>query len=235
MSHRSGETEDTFISDLAVGAGTGQIKTGSLSRTDRVAKVCAQDEAQGSCGSELLWVVLATLGSFPHRLPQLALSLVPPTGRLRQRSVLRRHDYTVFLYTTYIFHACSGSWCISKRRQHLRPPPPRLCLQLCLCAHPVTAQVVRLLCALCSVQYSAAVQCLRGPTTPSCNCLVPLPYFQVHIHYLNLLSNIPFSTSACILAFDWILSASILVMLHRERCATMKVLIPCLLHLSDLQ
>jgi len=37
-SHRSGETEDTFISDLAVGAGTGQIKTGSASRTDRVAK-----------------------------------------------------------------------------------------------------------------------------------------------------------------------------------------------------
>jgi len=37
-SHRSGETEDTFIADLAVGAGTGQIKTGSISRTDRVAK-----------------------------------------------------------------------------------------------------------------------------------------------------------------------------------------------------
>jgi enolase len=38
ISHRSGETEDTFISHLAVGAGAGQIKTGSLSRTDRVAK-----------------------------------------------------------------------------------------------------------------------------------------------------------------------------------------------------
>src|SRR5205809_5531064 len=37
-SHRSGETEDTFIADLAVGAGTGQIKTGSISRTDRIAK-----------------------------------------------------------------------------------------------------------------------------------------------------------------------------------------------------
>lgn len=37
-SHRSGETEDTFISHLAVGLGTGQIKTGSLSRTDRVCK-----------------------------------------------------------------------------------------------------------------------------------------------------------------------------------------------------
>ena len=38
MSHRSGETEDTTIAHLAVGLGCGQIKTGSLSRTDRVAK-----------------------------------------------------------------------------------------------------------------------------------------------------------------------------------------------------
>lgn len=37
-SHRSGETEDTFLSDFTVGSGAGQIKTGSLSRTDRVAK-----------------------------------------------------------------------------------------------------------------------------------------------------------------------------------------------------
>jgi enolase len=38
ISHRSGETEDTFIADLAVGTGAGQIKTGSASRSDRVAK-----------------------------------------------------------------------------------------------------------------------------------------------------------------------------------------------------
>ena len=38
MSHRSGETEDTTIAHLAAGLGTGQIKTGSLSRTDRIAK-----------------------------------------------------------------------------------------------------------------------------------------------------------------------------------------------------
>jgi enolase len=37
-SHRSGETEDAFIADLAVGTGAGQIKTGSLSRTDRICK-----------------------------------------------------------------------------------------------------------------------------------------------------------------------------------------------------
>jgi enolase len=38
ISHRSGETEDAFIADLAVATGTGQIKTGSASRTDRIAK-----------------------------------------------------------------------------------------------------------------------------------------------------------------------------------------------------
>ena len=38
ISHRSGETEDTFIADLAVASNAGQIKTGSLSRTDRTAK-----------------------------------------------------------------------------------------------------------------------------------------------------------------------------------------------------
>ena len=38
ISHRSGETEDTTIADLAVGLNLGQIKTGSLSRTDRVCK-----------------------------------------------------------------------------------------------------------------------------------------------------------------------------------------------------
>jgi len=38
VSHRSGETEDTFIADLAVGLSTGQIKTGSVSRSERIAK-----------------------------------------------------------------------------------------------------------------------------------------------------------------------------------------------------
>ena len=38
MSHRSGETEDATIAHLAVGLNTGQIKTGSFSRSDRIAK-----------------------------------------------------------------------------------------------------------------------------------------------------------------------------------------------------
>jgi enolase len=38
ISHRSGETEDTFIADLVVATGVGQIKTGAPARTERVAK-----------------------------------------------------------------------------------------------------------------------------------------------------------------------------------------------------
>ena len=38
MSHRSGETEDNIISDISVGLSTGQIKTGSASRSDRISK-----------------------------------------------------------------------------------------------------------------------------------------------------------------------------------------------------
>ena len=38
ISHRSGETEDTTIADLAVAVGSGQIKTGSASRSERIAK-----------------------------------------------------------------------------------------------------------------------------------------------------------------------------------------------------
>ena len=38
ISHRSGDTEDTFIADLAVATGSSQIKTGSLARSERVAK-----------------------------------------------------------------------------------------------------------------------------------------------------------------------------------------------------
>ena len=51
ISHRSGETEDTFIADLAVATNSGQIKTGSLSRSERVAKynrlLQIEDEIQG--------------------------------------------------------------------------------------------------------------------------------------------------------------------------------------------
>jgi len=51
VSHRSGETEDTFISDLVVGLNTGQIKTGSASRTDRVAKYNQLLRIEGELGA----------------------------------------------------------------------------------------------------------------------------------------------------------------------------------------
>jgi Enolase, C-terminal TIM barrel domain len=54
VSHRSGETEDTFIADFAVAMGSGQIKTGSLSRSERTAKynrlLEIEDELQ-RCGT----------------------------------------------------------------------------------------------------------------------------------------------------------------------------------------
>ncbi len=55
-SHRSGETEDTFISHLAVGLKTGQIKTGSLSRTDRVAKYNELLRIEEALGSEAQYI-----------------------------------------------------------------------------------------------------------------------------------------------------------------------------------
>jgi enolase len=62
-SHRSGETEDTFLADLAVAVGPGQIKTGSLSRTDRTAKynrLLAIEDELGSTARFLGRRVLAT-------------------------------------------------------------------------------------------------------------------------------------------------------------------------------
>ncbi len=55
ISHRSGETEDTTIADLVVATGTGQIKTGSLSRSDRVAKYNQLIRIEESLGNEAVW------------------------------------------------------------------------------------------------------------------------------------------------------------------------------------
>ena len=55
VSHRSGETEDTFIADIAVGLNAGQIKTGSLSRSDRVAKYNRLLAIEEELGSEAIY------------------------------------------------------------------------------------------------------------------------------------------------------------------------------------
>jgi enolase len=62
VSHRSGETEDTTIADLVVAANTGQIKTGSLSRSDRVAKYNQLMRIEDQLGDE---AVYAGADAFP--------------------------------------------------------------------------------------------------------------------------------------------------------------------------
>ncbi len=62
VSHRSGETEDTFIADLVVATGAGQIKTGALSRTDRTAKYNQLLRIEETLGPQ---AVYATLPSLP--------------------------------------------------------------------------------------------------------------------------------------------------------------------------
>src|SRR5438067_681173 len=70
ISHRSGETEDTFIADLAVGTGVGQIKTGSASRTDRIAKynqLLRIEEELGRAGGFLGFKALNYHGELAQR------------------------------------------------------------------------------------------------------------------------------------------------------------------------
>ena len=55
ISHRSGETEDTFIADLAVGMRSGQIKTGSLARSERVAKYNRLLRIEQELGTAAVW------------------------------------------------------------------------------------------------------------------------------------------------------------------------------------
>jgi enolase len=61
ISHRSGETEDAFIADLAVATGTGQIKTGSASRTDRIAKYNQLLRIEEQLGAGATFLGLAAL------------------------------------------------------------------------------------------------------------------------------------------------------------------------------
>jgi enolase len=62
ISHRSGETEDTFIADLAVATGAGQIKTGSLSRTDRIAKYNQLLRIEEELGDTAVYKGIAAFG-----------------------------------------------------------------------------------------------------------------------------------------------------------------------------
>jgi len=61
ISHRSGETEDTFIADLSVALGTGQIKTGSLSRGERMAKYNRLLQIEEELGDQAIYLGLENL------------------------------------------------------------------------------------------------------------------------------------------------------------------------------
>ena len=62
ISHRSGETEDTIISDFSVAMGMGQIKTGSLSRSDRVAKYNQLIRIEEQLGDKAKYATIDYLG-----------------------------------------------------------------------------------------------------------------------------------------------------------------------------
>ncbi len=61
MSHRSGETEDSTIADLAVATNCGQIKTGSLARSDRVAKYNQLLRIEQQLGNQAIYAGRAAL------------------------------------------------------------------------------------------------------------------------------------------------------------------------------
>jgi enolase len=62
MSHRSGETEDATIADLAVATNCGQIKTGSLARSDRLAKYNQLIRIEEELGGAALYAGAAAFG-----------------------------------------------------------------------------------------------------------------------------------------------------------------------------
>ncbi|MFL5778976.1 MAG: hypothetical protein ACJ761_08545, partial [Chloroflexota bacterium] len=62
VSHRSGETEDTTIADLVVAMGTGQIKTGAPSRSERVAKYNRLLRIEGELGDGAVYLGRAAFG-----------------------------------------------------------------------------------------------------------------------------------------------------------------------------
>jgi enolase len=66
ISHRSGETEDTTIADLAVGTGAGQIKTGSASRSDRIAKYNQLLRIEGTLGADAAFAGTAAIRALGH-------------------------------------------------------------------------------------------------------------------------------------------------------------------------
>ncbi len=82
VSHRSGETEDTFLADFVVAMGCGQIKTGSASRTDRVAKYNQLLRIEERLGEDAVFPGFKALSAHPVLRPPRALG--PAEGARRE-------------------------------------------------------------------------------------------------------------------------------------------------------
>ncbi|MBA4179319.1 MAG: phosphopyruvate hydratase [Anaerolinea sp.] len=91
ISHRSGETEDTFIADLAVATGAGQIKTGAPARSERTAKYNRLLEIEAELGDTAVyagWDCIRQLGPRPARDEAVRTR---PSGRSERRHPRTRH------------------------------------------------------------------------------------------------------------------------------------------------
>ena len=75
ISHRSGETEDTFIADLAVAVNAGQIKTGSVSRSERVAKYNQLLRIEEELGPTATYAVVAAFKALAHKQQPVKLPM----------------------------------------------------------------------------------------------------------------------------------------------------------------
>ena len=96
VSHRSGETEDTTIADLVVAMGTGQIKTGAPSRSERVAKYNRLLRIEGELGDGARYPGLSALAgvrgaSLPRRRPRRRRDPVRRSRRDHRRLCRDRH------------------------------------------------------------------------------------------------------------------------------------------------
>jgi enolase len=91
ISHRSGETEDTFIADLAVATGAGQIKTGAPARSERTAKYNRLLEIEAELGSAGAYAGWEAIHQLPARPAQEEAARPRPSTRSERRHPRGRH------------------------------------------------------------------------------------------------------------------------------------------------
>jgi enolase len=91
ISHRSGETEDTFIADLAVATGAGQIKTGAPARSERTAKYNRLLEIEAELGPSAMYAGWDSIRQLGPRAPRDEAVRPRPSGRAERRHPRTRH------------------------------------------------------------------------------------------------------------------------------------------------